>query len=132
MNWPRPRIRPSNRSIQLVLQGPGRKFRGRRELGILSLQCKGATIIFPVLAFTIVYGDVRGVGSGPSSIRLGPPGFSTERLPLRAPQPVAHGCRTCRESHAPLCSPPRCEASTHTSARCSHRQLGNAGKHRAE
>ncbi|CAB0043532.1 unnamed protein product, partial [Trichogramma brassicae] len=116
--------------LQLFLQGPGRKFRGRRELGILfacnARQGSERQLFSPLIAFTIVYGDVRGVGSGPSSIKARPAGLLSTFSTSAPAGSAARRSRllTCRESHAPSVFAPRCEASTHTSARGSHRQLG--------
>ncbi|CAB0028068.1 unnamed protein product, partial [Trichogramma brassicae] len=52
-----------------------------------------------------------------------PAGLLGRRLPPAGSAARRSRLLTCRESHAPSVFAPRCEASTHTSARVSHRQL---------
>uniref|UniRef100_A0ABD2WQ20 Uncharacterized protein n=1 Tax=Trichogramma kaykai TaxID=54128 RepID=A0ABD2WQ20_9HYME len=80
MNWPSPRIRPSIRS-SLSSKDPVANSAGDGSLASFSLQCKGATIIFCVTAFTVVQGDIHGNESEPRLTRLGVPGLSPDVCP---------------------------------------------------
>ncbi|CAB0038525.1 unnamed protein product [Trichogramma brassicae] len=80
MNWPRPRIRPSIRS-SLSSIVPVANSATDGSLKSFSLQCKGATMIFSEIAFTIVEGEVRVNGIGTRSVRLGTSDFSTDVCP---------------------------------------------------
>ncbi|CAB0039967.1 unnamed protein product [Trichogramma brassicae] len=90
--------------LQLVLQGPGRKFRGRRELGILFLAMQGSDNYFPRNHLHHCVRRRSRRRERPKLHQARPAGLLDRRLPLRAPQPVAHGCRHAVSRTRLLCS----------------------------
>ncbi|CAB0038651.1 unnamed protein product [Trichogramma brassicae] len=90
--------------LQLVLQGPGRKFRGRRELGILFLSMQGSDNYFPRNCLHHCVRRRSRRRERPKLHQARPTGLLDRRLPLRAPQPVAHGCRHAVSRTRLLCS----------------------------